>query len=1009
MASEYRMPGLRLRRAFFWGLVLATAGGGSALMLDTVSAGGVTALELLILALFAPTFAWIAIPFWTAVVGFALVALRRHPVTLASARGAGGGDDSMAPSTAEGPLPVAGTALVMPIFHEDPDDVLRRLDGVARTLASTGRSAAFHLHILSDTRDPEIGRREEVMAAHLQAAHPELAVFYRRRAENVGRKAGNLAEFCGRCGDDYRYMVVLDADSVMAGGTLVEMVRRMEANPRLALLQTVPLPTGQETLFGRLVQFAARVHAPLLAAGLAFWQGDTANYWGHNAIIRLAPFATHARLPVLSGAPPLGGEILSHDFVEAALLRRAGWQVILDPTLGGSWEEVPATLPEFGRRDRRWAQGSLQHLRLLGLPGLHWMSRLHLALGAMGYLSSVLWLGTLLAGTAYVLLPGPGAALMSGASVPLRLPGGVSLLALTAAMLFLPKLLAVVVAAARGSARWGGLGRLVASSILETGLSILLAPLLMLEHTRYVAQIALGRDAGWHPQVRRGRTLPWSDAVRAGTTATTVGVVWTGLTLAVAPTFAVWMSPIFAGLLLAIPVLRWTGSPTLGRGLARGGLLSTPEQRHTVPELAPAAGIGDPRPGNGVLPEPSHGGGVPSRTRMKTMVNAERGLFDLQRGRPLLIRSGPAPDDGTGPGAGHPLWTRDALVLAVEGLDDSSLGRLRELAPGTARLVVTRHRADRLGLLQGSADADTRAWAVTLDAGLEAEDVRALAAARADLVERRVPSADRATPAEGAGLALAHLARLLPAVVAVPLERGAPSQLDAALDSGEVLEAAAGEIREFVDSARARVVRISEAPVPLSEAEASRFTLFRETFGLAEHVAIQVGDPADWPDPVPVRLHSACLTGDLFGSLRCDCGEQLRGSMSLFAARGGGVLLYLAQEGRGIGLGNKFRAYSLQETGLDTIDADSTLGFGADERRYDVAVQILRELGIRRVELLTNNPEKMQALEEAGIEVAHRRPLHGRLNRHNRPYVEAKVNRAGHWLHGMLSQSLAGD
>jgi GTP cyclohydrolase II len=266
-----------------------------------------------------------------------------------------------------------------------------------------------------------------------------------------------------------------------------------------------------------------------------------------------------------------------------------------------------------------------------------------------------------------------------------------------------------------------------------------------------------------------------------------------------------------------------------------------------------------------------------------------------------------------------------------------------------------------------------------------------------------------ATPAEAAGLSLAHLARLLPAVVSVPVDRGGTPELERALGSGEILQAATGEIREFVDSARARVVRVSEAPVPLSEAEDSRFTLFRETFGLAEHVAIQVGDPADWPDPVPVRLHSACLTGDLFGSLRCDCGEQLRGSMSLFAARGGGVLLYLAQEGRGIGLGNKFRAYSLQETGLDTIDADSTLGFGADERRYDVAVQILHELGIRRVELLTNNPDKMEALEEAGIEVVRRRPLHGRLNRHNLPYVEAKVHRAGHWLHEMLSQSMAGD
>jgi GTP cyclohydrolase II len=170
-----------------------------------------------------------------------------------------------------------------------------------------------------------------------------------------------------------------------------------------------------------------------------------------------------------------------------------------------------------------------------------------------------------------------------------------------------------------------------------------------------------------------------------------------------------------------------------------------------------------------------------------------------------------------------------------------------------------------------------------------------------------------------------------------------------------------------------------------------------------------VGNPADWPDPLPVRLHSACLTGDLFGSLRCDCGEQLRGSMKLFGARGGGVLLYLAQEGRGIGLRNKFRAYTLQDGGLDTIDADNTLGFGPDERRYDVAARMLQSLGLKRIELLTNNPEKMRAMEEAGITVVGRRPLHGTLNRHNRPYVEAKVNRAGHWLKDMLAQPLSGD
>jgi GTP cyclohydrolase II len=211
------------------------------------------------------------------------------------------------------------------------------------------------------------------------------------------------------------------------------------------------------------------------------------------------------------------------------------------------------------------------------------------------------------------------------------------------------------------------------------------------------------------------------------------------------------------------------------------------------------------------------------------------------------------------------------------------------------------------------------------------------------------------------------------------------------------------QIDVLAGNVKVEVTRVSDGPVPLEEAEEARFVCFREANGFLEHVAILVGSREQWPDPIPVRLHSACLTGDLFGSLRCDCGQQLRGSLRVFAARGGGVLLYLAQEGRSIGLGNKLRAYALQEQGLDTVDADCTLGFGADERRYDAAVEMLRHLRIDRIQLLTNNPDKVRALQAAGITVVDRLPLYGTLNRHNLPYVKAKVDRAGHWLADMLS------
>jgi GTP cyclohydrolase II len=265
-----------------------------------------------------------------------------------------------------------------------------------------------------------------------------------------------------------------------------------------------------------------------------------------------------------------------------------------------------------------------------------------------------------------------------------------------------------------------------------------------------------------------------------------------------------------------------------------------------------------------------------------------------------------------------------------------------------------------------------------------------------------------ASPTELAGLALTRFGRLLPALVSVEVDPGSPV-LTGWIEDGTILEVSRGEVERTVALSGIEVTSVAEAPVPLADAEHSRFIFFREGGGFLDHVAVLIGPREDWPDPVPVRLHSACLTGDLFGSLRCDCGEQLRGSLHHFKNRGGGVLVYMAQEGRGIGLGNKIRAYALQEDGLDTIDADGVLGFGPDERRYDAAVAILRHLEVERVELLTNNPDKVRAVEEGGIEVTERTPLYGGINRHNLRYVQTKVDRSGHWLMDMISQRASGD
>jgi GTP cyclohydrolase II len=395
--------------------------------------------------------------------------------------------------------------------------------------------------------------------------------------------------------------------------------------------------------------------------------------------------------------------------------------------------------------------------------------------------------------------------------------------------------------------------------------------------------------------------------------------------------------------------------------------------------------------------ETHRGGGI--------MVNAERALFELRQGRPVFLTRAGSRDRGV-------------VMAPVEALRDETLNALRAFSPKPLTLVVTHHRARVLGVGAGTSangngngngvrsdGAALPGLTLTLDARHDPRRILLLASASAPstLGGEAFRAARRE---EQAGLTLARLGRLLPALVAVEVEAGTGTPLRRRLAEGDLLGIPVEEVEALAGAPQLEVTHVSDAPVPLAVSERTRFILFRETHGFFQHVAILIGDRNEWPDPVPVRLHSACLTGDLFRSLRCDCGEQLQMSLELMTEQGGGVLLYLEQEGRGIGLGNKLRAYSLQEEGLDTVDADGALGFGADERRYDSAVEILRRLEVGRIRLLTNNPAKVAAVREGGIDVVDRQPLHGTLNRHNLPYVRAKVRRAGHWLEDMLAEAL---
>ena len=467
---------------------------------------------------------------------------------------------------ADGPLPL--TAVVMPIYEEDPERVFAALAAMRGALLAEGHGDAFEIFVASDTRDPRKAADEMRAWRRLAIeAGDRLPVFYRRRPANVGKKAGNLAELFVRHEHRYRYAIVLDADSLMGASTMVRMVRRMEAQPKLGLLQASIALRGGETLFARMLQMAHALGGPLLTRGLATWCGPDGNYFGHNAILRVSAFVRCCGLPLLSGAPPLGGPILSHDFVEAALLRRGGFEVRLAPDLTDSYEEPPPTLREYLVRDRRWCQGNLQHLRVVLADGLPARSRTHLLLGAMAYLASPLWLlFTLLAGFVLgdlVLAAGDGRRWLLG------------LAAGAFALLLMPRVVGLLPAIARARAH-GGVLRLLTGFLLELVLSVLLAPILMVARTLFVLEIVTGRAVGWAPQRRRsagalaaldGRTLLISVA----------GLFGLALSTRLPHPWLVW--PLAAPCAAAIPLALLLGADPVGRWARRLGLFRVPEEQ----------------------------------------------------------------------------------------------------------------------------------------------------------------------------------------------------------------------------------------------------------------------------------------------------------------------------------------------------------------------------------------------------------------------------------------------
>lgn len=540
-------------------------------MHGVLSVSGLTLLEWALLVIFAINIVWVCYAFVNATLGFgsAVLSLLKRP------RADGGPD-----------LRNTRTVIAFPVYNENVEHIFGTVLATAQMMS--GAPGRFDCFILSDTTDPDVALAEEAAFERIRQQSPsDVRVWYRRRTINHHRKAGNIRDFVTRWGGRYDYMIVYDADSYMERETLVELVRQMEEAPRTGLIQTIPQLVGGESLFARIQQFAAALYGPVLGHGIAWWAQKEGNFWGHNVIIRVQAMAQAAGLPELPGRAPFGGHILSHDFVEAALLRRAGWNVEIKPALSGSYEQGPPTIIDLVIRDRRWCQGNMQHmLVLLKTRRLAWTSRFHLITGIFSYLSSPLWLVFITVGMAL--------SLQNSFMRPSYFSDGFSLFPVwpvidseralnlfivTMGILFAPKIYGLIYGLV--SPLWRrqvGLFRTAFGVITETLLSILIAPIMMVTQTGAVISVLSGRDSGWSPQKRTEDGYSLLATIRHSAPAMTLGLVLSVSAMIISPVYAAWLAPATIGLLLSVPLSYWTAKKSAGRFFWRIGALVSPAE-----------------------------------------------------------------------------------------------------------------------------------------------------------------------------------------------------------------------------------------------------------------------------------------------------------------------------------------------------------------------------------------------------------------------------------------------
>ncbi|MDM7942825.1 MAG: glucans biosynthesis glucosyltransferase MdoH [Hydrogenophaga sp.] len=520
------------------------------------------------LALFVVLSAWVVTGFVTALMGF-WVSLRGDAHTLSAA------------AVRHHPMnPDARTAIIMPICNEDVATVFAGLRATCESLAATGHARQFDVFVLSDSHDPAIAAAERSAWEDLRAALaaqpdlPQIEVYYRLRTRRSHRKAGNVADFCRRWGKDYRYMVVLDADSVMSGSCIVSMVKLMEANPKAGIVQTATQAIGHATLHARAQQFGSRVTGRLFTLGMQFWQLGESHYWGHNAIIRVEPFMQHCALAPIKGSGGMAGGIMSHDFVEAALMRRAGFQVWLVSDLTGSYEQQPPDLLSELQRDRRWCQGNLQNSRLMAEPGIHRVHRTMFAIGAMSYISAPLWLAFLTIGTSLWVAHADTFSIWH--AVPQELRG---LWAWTLSMLFLPRILGLAAVFMKGEQKsFGGARALLGSAVVETVMALLQAPIRMLAHSLFVLVAVTGLKLEWKSPPREAAGVTWRDAAaRLAPMSFVIGLLGLGVA-AINVEALIWLAPVALPLLLSVPLTVATSHVDLGVWMRSRGVLLIPEE-----------------------------------------------------------------------------------------------------------------------------------------------------------------------------------------------------------------------------------------------------------------------------------------------------------------------------------------------------------------------------------------------------------------------------------------------